>query len=421
MEKIVIIGGGFAGLNLMKRLYTDRFDIHVIDRNNYHCFPPLFYQVAASVLEPSDIAFPLRRELSRRSVHGTYHLGHVKNIDIAARTVTTSYETITYDRLVIAAGCTNNFFGIEGMNRKVFCIKTVAESIHTRDEILDRLERGAICPDPERRRQMLSFLVVGGGPTGVEIAGALGEMRRDILPREYPQIDPAEVSITLVEGTDSLIAAMGPKASGKALKYLRQFGVEVRLGTLVKRYDDKIVTYSDGTSEYRETLIWTAGVTGEPMPGLPAEYVGRGGRILTDEYNRVGGLDTLFAIGDIALMSTPDYPHGHPQIAQPAIQQGRNLARNLNEGRWTHPFRYRDKGSMATVGKHRAVACIGKRTFGGLMAWLAWMFIHLIALVGMRNRLSVMAAWIWNYATGSTQLRLLFRPARYPERRHWGD
>lgn len=421
MEKIVIIGGGFAGLNLMKRLDTDRFDIHVIDRNNYHCFPPLFYQVAASVLEPSDIAFPLRRELSRRSVHGTYHLGHVKNIDVAARTVTTSYETITYDRLVIAAGCSNNFFGIEGMNRKVFCIKTVAESIHTRDEILDRLERGAICPDPERRRQLLSFLVVGGGPTGVEIAGALGEMRRDILPREYPQIDPAEVSITLVEGTDSLIAAMGSKASAKALKYLRQFGVEVRLGTLVKGYDDKIVTYSDGTSEYRETLIWTAGVTGEPMPGLPAEYVGRGGRILTDEYNRVGGLDTLFAIGDIALMSTPDYPHGHPQIAQPAIQQGRNLARNLNEGRWTHPFRYRDKGSMATVGKHRAVACIGKRTFGGLMAWLAWMFIHLIALVGMRNRLSVMAAWIWNYATGSTQLRLLFRPARYPERRHWGD
>lgn len=421
MEKIVIIGGGFAGLNLMKRLDTDRFDIHVIDRNNYHCFPPLFYQVAASVLEPSDIAFPLRHELSRRSVHGTYHLGHVKNIDIAARTVTTSYETITYDRLVIAAGCTNNFFGIEGMNRKVFCIKTVAESIHTRDEILDRLERGAICPDPERRRQLLSFLVVGGGPTGVEIAGALGEMRRDILPREYPQIDPAQVSITLVEGTDSLIAAMGSKASAKALKYLRQFGVEVRLGTLVKGYDDKIVTYSDGTSEYRETLIWTAGVTGEPMPGLPAEYVGRGGRILTDEYNRVGGLDTLFAIGDIALMSTPDYPHGHPQIAQPAIQQGRNLARNLNEGRWTHPFRYRDKGSMATVGKHRAVACIGKRTFGGLMAWLAWMFIHLIALVGMRNRLSVMAAWIWNYVTGSTQLRLLFRPARYPERRHWGD
>lgn len=263
----MIIGGGFAGLNLMKRLDTDRFDIHVIDRNNYHCFPPLFYQVAASVLEPSDIAFPLRRELSRRSVHGTYHLGHVKNIDVAARTVTTSYETITYDRLVIAAGCSNNFFGIEGMNRKVFCIKTVAESIHTRDEILDRLERGAICPDPERRRQLLSFLVVGGGPTGVEIAGALGEMRRDILPREYPQIDPAEVSITLVEGTDSLIAAMGPKASAKALKYLRQFGVEVRLGTLVKGYDDKIVTYSDGTSEYRETLIWTAGVTGEPMPG----------------------------------------------------------------------------------------------------------------------------------------------------------
>ncbi len=419
MEKIVIIGGGFAGINLTKRLDKNKFEVHVIDRDNYHCFPPLFYQVAASELEPSDICFPLRREFRKPGHKACFHLGHVKKIDIDNKTVTTSYETISYDRLVIAAGSTSNYFGID--SEVVYGIKTVAQSTHTRDEILDRLERGAICGDPEQRRRLLSFLVVGGGPTGVEIAGALGEMRRDILPREYPELSPDDVNITLVEGSDRLIAAMGDKASSLALKYLKEFGVEVRLGVVLKDYHDKMAVYSDGTSEYRETIIWTAGVKGEPMPGLPDKFIGKGGRIIVDEYNRVGGSDTLFALGDIALMSTPDYPNGHPQLAQPAIQQGRNLANNLNRGSMSTPFIYKDKGSMATVGKHRAVAVIGNKVFGGFMAWVAWMFVHLISILGMRNKLAVLVNWIWNYITNSTSLRLLFRPAKYPVRKHWGD
>lgn len=421
MEKIVIIGGGFAGTNLAKQLDKKKFEVHVIDRDNYHCFPPLFYQVAASELEPSDICFPLRREFRKKSHKAFFHLGHVKNIDINGKTVTTSYETISYDRLVIAAGSRNNFFGIKGLEEEVFCIKTVAQSTHTRDEILDRLERGAICRDSEQRRHLLSFLVVGGGPTGVEIAGALGEMRRDILPREYPELSPDDVNITLVEGSDRLIAAMGDKASALALKYLKEFGVNVRLGVVLKDYKDKQAIYSDGTTEYRETVIWTAGVQGEPMPGLPEHFIGKGNRILVDEYNRVGGSDTLFALGDIALMSTTEYPSGHPQLAQPAIQQGRNLASNLNQGRMVTPFKYKDKGSMATVGKHRAVAVIGNSVFGGFAAWFAWMFIHLIAILGMRNKLAVLVNWIWNYISNSTSLRLLFRPAKYPLRKHWGD
>lgn len=420
-ETIVIIGGGFAGMNLAKRLDKSKFDVKLVDRNNFHSFPPLFYQIASSGLDASNISFPFRREFkNKRNV--TYHMGHVKNIDAANKTVTTSYETLSYDRLVIAAGTTNNFFGMEGLSENVFCIKTVAEAAHTRDEILDRLERGALQPDPVRRRQVLSFLVVGGGPSGVEIAGALGEMKRDVLPREYPELNPDDVSITLVEGNDRLLAAMSEKSSEKAVEYLHNLMVDVRLNTTMKSYKDKIVTYADGSTEYCETLIWTAGVCGEPMPGLPQETIGRGGRLIVDEYNRLKGYEeSIFALGDIALMQTEDYPHGHPQVAQPAIQQAVNLAKNLNDGNFNSKFVYHDKGSMATVGKNKAVVDLKKISFGGGLAWWAWMFIHLISLIGMRNKLNVMLNWIWNYCTYSTSLRLLLRPTKYPMRRHWGD
>lgn len=421
MEKIVIIGGGFAGINLVKHLDRKRFDIHVIDRNNFHCFPPLFYQIASAGLEPSDISFPLRREFKKYGHGVTYHMGHVKGIDTRAHTVNTSYETISYDRLVIAAGTTNNFFGIEGMEKRVFCIKTVAEAAYTRDEILDRLERAAMEQDPDRRRKLLSFMVVGGGPAGVEIAGALGEMKRDVVPREYPELNPDDISITLVEGAPEVLAAMGHKAAKLARKYLEDFMVEVRTSVTLTGYDNKIATYSDGTSEHRETLIWTAGVTGEPMPGLPKELLTRGGRIAVDEYNRATPDGSLLALGDIALMTTDDYPKGHPQVAQVAIQMARNLAHNLNRGVFGKPFRYNDRGSMATVGKHRAVTVVKGVTFGGWVAWMMWMFIHLISILGMRNKLSVLTNWVWNYMTHTTSLRLLLRPAKWPERRHWAD
>lgn len=290
MENILIIGGGFAGLNLAKRLDKKKYNVKLVDRNNFHCFPPLFYQVASSGLDASNISFPLRREFKKlRNV--SYHMGHVKNIDLVRKEVTTSYETIEYDKLVIAAGSCNNYFNMEGLDKTTFGIKTVAEASHTRDEILDRLERGALCKDRERRRQLLSFLVVGGGPSGVEIAGALGEMKKYVLPREYPELSQEDVSIVLVEGNGKLLGPMSDKASAKALEGLRDLMVEVRLNCQMKDYRDKVVTFGDGHKEYWETLIWTAGVKGEPMPGLPEEVVGHGGRIVVDEYNRVKGYE----------------------------------------------------------------------------------------------------------------------------------
>lgn len=421
MEKVVIVGGGFAGLNLCKKLDPNKYEICLVDRNNFHCFPPLFYQIASSGLVSANICFPFRRELKKmRNV--TYHMGHVKNIDLASKNITTSYETISYDKLVLAAGSTNNYFGMANLAEETYGIKTVAEAAHTRDEILDRFERGALCKDKERRRQLLSFLVVGGGPSGVEIAGALGEMKKYILKKEYPELEPEDVTITLVEGAPALLGAMSSKSQQKALEGLQDLMVNVRLNTLMKDYSDKYVTFADGHKEYYETLIWTAGVKGEPMPGLPKETVGPGNRIIVDEYNRVKGYeDSLFAVGDVALMMTDKYPKGHPQMAQPAIQQAANLAKNMNRGEFSSKFVYNDKGSMATIGKNKAVADLGKTSFSGFFAWLIWMIIHLISILGMRNKLSVLVNWFWNYLFYSTSLRLLLRPTKYPMRRHWGD
>lgn len=420
MQTIVVIGGGFAGLNLVKRLDKSKYNVKLIDRNNFHCFPPLFYQIASSGLASANICFPFRREIQKHE-NLSYHMGHVKGIDIEKKIVTTSYETIPYDKLVIAAGSTNNYFGMDGLAFTTFGIKTVAEAAHTRDEILDRLERGAMCSDPERRRQLLSFLVVGGGPSGVEIAGALGEMKKYILPKEYPEINPDDVRITLVEGSGKLLGAMREKSSSKALGYLKGLMVDVRLNTSLKEYKEKYATFGDGTREYWETLIWTAGVKGEPMPGLPKECIGRGNRIVVDEYNRVKGIDDVMAIGDIAYMECDSYPHGHPQMAQPAIQQAVNLAKNLNGDSFENKFKYHDKGSMATIGKNKAVADLPGQSISGFVAWLAWMGIHLLSILGMRSKASVLLNWIWNYFTYSSSLRLLLRPTKFPLRRHWGD
>ena len=421
MEKVVIIGGGFAGLNLCKKLDPSKYEICLVDRNNFHCFPPLFYQIASSGLVAANICFPFRREFKKmRNV--SYHMGHVKDIDLSKKEITTSYETISFDRLILAAGSTNNYFGMSNLPEETFGIKTVAEASHTRDEILDRFERGALCKDRDRRRQLLSFLVVGGGPSGVEIAGALGEMKKYILKKEYPELEPDDVTITLVEGTGNVLGAMKPKSRKKALEGLEELMVNVRLNTMLKSYENKYVTFGDGHKEYYETIIWTAGVKGEPMPGLPEETIGHGNRVIVDEYNRVKGHeDYLYAVGDIALMQTEKYPHGHPQMAQPAIQQAANLAKNLNGGSFTRKFRYNDKGSMATIGKNKAVADIGNASFGGFFAWLLWMAIHLISILGMRNKLSVLVNWFWNYMFYSTSLRLLLRPTKFPLRRHWGD
>lgn len=421
-EKIVIIGGGFAGLNLVKRLDKNKFDVTLVDRNNFHSFPPLFYQIASSGLDPGSISFPFRREMRKGRVKGArFHLGEVKSIDIARKEVHTQFETLPYDKLVIAAGTTNNFFGNPELIKHVYTIKTAAEAMRCRDEILDRLERASLTHDPEMKRKLLSFVVIGGGPTGVEVAGALGEMKRDIITREYPDIDPDDVSITLLEGQDRLLGTMSDLASRKALEYLKRFMVNVKLNHLMKSFEDNIVTLDDGTQMYSGMVIWTAGVTGVTFDITGGELApARGNRFEVDRTNLVKGTQDIYALGDIALMTYDAYPHGCPQLAQVAIQQAKRLASNLNKGR-SEEFTYNDKGSMATVGRNLAVADLNHIHLTGFMAWLTWMFIHLISILGMRNKVTVLINWIWAYCTYNTSLRLLIHTTRYPLRSRWGE
>ncbi len=420
-ERIVIIGGGFAGLNLAKHLDKKKFDITLVDRNNYHSFPPLFYQVASGGLDPGSISFPFRREFRKKSMRGVrFHMGDVRQIDISGKKLLTGEHIIHYDKLVIAAGTTNNFFGNNGLLHSVYTMKSTPEAIRLRNEILDRLERASATKEPDTRTRLLTFVVIGGGPSGVEVAGALGEMKRYIVPREYPEIRPEEVKIILLEGSDRVLRTMSEGASRAALKYLGSLLVDVRLGTLMKEYDGETVALDNGERIICDTVVWTAGVTATPFTTAGGELpLGPGGRIVTDEFNRVNDVRDIYAIGDISYRPTPEYPRGVPQLAQPAIQQARTLALNLNAGEFTVPFRYKDKGSMATIGRNRAVADLKHIHLYGFFAWVAWMSVHLLSLLGMRNKATVMVNWTWAYFTYGTSLRMLFYPTRYPRRKRW--
>lgn len=417
-KHVVIIGGGFAGINAIKVLDKNKFDITLIDRHNFHSFPPLFYQIASSGLDSGSISFPFRREV-RHMKHVRFHMGEVKKIDTVAKTVTTQFETVSYDYLIVAAGTTNNFFGMNDLRDKVYTLKSVAEAIRLRNEILDRLERASIATDHERKKQLLSFVVIGAGPTGVEVAGAIGEMKRYIIPREYPELKKEDLKILIVEGTDRVLRTMSEDASRHAYEYLGHLMVDVKLNTTMVGYDNNVVKFADGEEVYCETLIWTAGITGEPIEGFDKSVYARGGRFKVDEYNRVDGYNNIFALGDISYLEAPEYPRGYPQMAQVAIQQARCLAENLNSGKFDKKFKYNDKGSMATVGRNRAVADLHKLHMYGRPAWVTWMFVHLISILGMRNKLTVLINWIWAYCTYSTSLRLLVRPSKYPYRKHW--
>ena len=417
-KRIVIIGGGFGGLNIIKNIDKKKYDVLLLDRNNYHSFPPLFYQIASSGLDPGSISFPFRRELRKGKVKGAkFNMGYVKTINFENKTVTTQYETISYDSLIIAAGTTNNFFGIEGLKEQVYTLKSVGEAMRCRDEILFRLEQACITKDPEKRRKLLSFIVIGGGPTGVEIAGAIGEMKRYVLHREYPSLKIDDLKVTLIEGTDRLLRTMSEDSSREALEYLGHLMVDVKLQKTMQSYKDNIITLADGEELYSEMVIWTAGVTGEPFTfegGTPE--ITRGNRFVVDEFNRVQGVDDVYAIGDISYHANNTYPYGCPQLAQVAIQQAVTLAKNLNKGVMEKVFTYNDKGSMATVGRNRAVVDLKHLHLYGRPAWVTWMFIHLISILGMRNKLSVLINWIWAYCTYSTSLRLLFQLSKYPKK-----
>lgn len=418
-KNLVIIGGGFGGLNLAKYVDKKQWEVLIVDKNNYHSFAPLFYQVASSGLEPAGITFPLRREVRRKRMRGVrYTMGEVSRIDVKNKIVHTDYEALPYDAVVIAAGATNNFFGIEGIDKTVYTIKSTAESIKTRNAILYNLERATRTTDPKERRRLLTFAVVGGGPTGVEIAGALGEMKRWTISRDYPRISMDEVNVVLYEGTDRLLRTMSEKSSADALRDLNELMVDVRLGKTMKSYQDHTLTFADGETLECGMVIWTAGITGNhiELEGTDVKP-GPGGRFIVDEYNRVTGLEGVYAIGDIALHTDDRFPRGCPQLAQPAIQQGRTLAKNLNKeaGKALVAFDYKDKGSMATIGRNRAVVDMGKIHFNGWFAWITWMAVHLVTLLGMRNKLVVFLNWIWNYFGFATSLRMILKPSRYPD------
>lgn len=421
-KKIIVIGGGFAGLNFMKRIDKNRFDVTLIDRNNFHSFPPLFYQVASAGIDPGSICFPLRRELRKYKKAGglTFHMTRARTIDTGLKTVTTDEEVLHYDKLIIAAGSTNNFFNMPWLRDNVYTLKSIAEANRCRNHIMDRLEKACMESDPEKRRAMLSFVVIGGGPTGVEVAGAIGEMKRYVLPREYRQIGQDEISITLVEGAPRVLPTMSERASANAADYLQALMVNVKLGHNMKTYENDVIQLDNGEMLPATTVIWTAGVK-----GVDFEFINdtvkpdRGNRIKVDPYCRVEGVNDVYALGDIALMQLPDYPAGHPQVAQVAIQQAVMVARDINRGKVTEAFKYNDKGSMATVGRNRAVVDLRHLHFKGFFAWLTWMIVHLMSLLGMRNKVSVFIDWIWNYVTYSSSTRVLMHTAKYPLRKRW--
>lgn len=419
LQHIVIIGGGFAGLNLAKELDKNKFRVTILDKNNFHSFPPLFYQIASSGLEPSSISFPFRREM-RRLKNTNYHFGEVLEIDSKNSTVRTQFETIKYDQLVIASGTTNNFFNQPELKEKVHTLKSTAEAIRLRNEILDRLERACITTDRDRRRQLLSFVVVGGGPSGVEVAGALGEMKRYILNKEYPEIDIDDVRVILIEGTDRFLRTMSERASHDAKVYLGHLMIETRLNCMMKSYENNVLHLSTGEEIYCETLIWTAGITGNKINGISDDSITRGNRYIVDSNCKIKGYDNIYALGDIAYLEDESHPNGYPQVAQVAIQQAKHLAKQLNTGADT-AFKYVDKGSMATIGRNRAVCDLKFAYLYGRPAWATWMFIHLISILGMRNKVNVLINWVWAYLFYTTSLRLLIRPVKYPIRKHWID
>ncbi|MCB0569639.1 MAG: NAD(P)/FAD-dependent oxidoreductase [Phaeodactylibacter sp.] len=411
--RIVIIGGGFAGLEVAQKLRNKPFQLVLLDKNNYFNFQPLLYQVATSGLEPNSIAYPLRRVFrSARNIF--FRMTEVERITPEDQTVHTSIGPISYDYLVVATGSMPNYFGLDPS--KLLPLKSVPQALQLRNHILVEFEKALLANEPEEIHSHTNFVVVGGGPTGVELAGALGEMKNFVLPRDYPELDFSAMNIHLVEGADRVLPPMSQAASARALQYLKELGVEVHLKTLVKEYNGKTIDIN-GQAIPSRNLIWTAGVKAASLPGLEPAF-GKSGRLKVDAYSRLEGFPNIFAIGDVAEMASEEHPKGHPMLAPVAIQQGRLLARNLlrlQRGQQLKPFDYFDKGTMATVGRNRAVADWGKLRLSGFFAWLAWMFVHLFSLVGFRNKLVVLVNWVYNYFTYDKALRLIIKRGKNQE------
>ncbi|MDQ0783127.1 NAD(P)/FAD-dependent oxidoreductase [Chryseobacterium sp. W4I1] len=408
-EKIIIIGGGFAGLQLAKTLNNKNKKVIVLDRVNHHMFQPLFYQVACGRIEPSNISFPFRK-IFQRSRNTQFRLTEVKEIDSVHNKVITDEAEFTYDKLIIATGCKTNFFGNKDLESKAFGMKNTQEAIGIRNHILMTFEK-LILEKSRSDDGNWNIVIVGSGPTGVELAGAFAEMKKEILPRDYPYMNFNQLKIILVSSTEKPLAVMSSEAQEKSEKYLKDLGVTFLSGEVVTEYDGNKVFMKSGKDIPSNNVIWAAGVTGNVVDGFPAEKLIRN-RYIVDRFNKIKGYDNIYAIGDIAYMETPKYPQGHPQVANVAINQAKNLGKNFlkkNEGDWIE-YEYKDQGSLATIGKHRAVVDLPFIKFQGFLAWYFWMFLHLMLILSVRNKLAVFFNWMWSYFNKDSSLRLIISP-----------
>lgn len=408
-EKIIIIGGGFAGLQLAKKLNNKNKKVIVLDRVNHHMFQPLFYQVACGRIEPSNISFPFRK-IFQRSRNTQFRLTEVKEIDTVNNKVITDEAEFTYDKLVIATGCKTNFFGNHDLENRAFGMKNTQEAISIRNHVLMTFEK-LILEKSRSDDGNWNIVIVGSGPTGVELAGAFAEMKKEILPRDYPYMNFNQLKIILVSSTEKPLAVMSPEAQEKSEQYLKELGVTFLSGEYVTDYDGDKVIMKSGKEIPSNNVIWAAGVTGNVVDGFPQEKLIKN-RYIVDRYNKVKGYDNVFAIGDIAYMETPKYPQGHPQVANVAINQAKNLGKNLlkkNPNEWVE-YEYDDKGSLATIGKHRAVVDLPFIKFQGFFAWYFWMFLHLMLILSVRNKIAVFFNWMWSYFNKDSSLRLIILP-----------
>ncbi len=414
VQKVVVVGGGFAGLEVIKHLDKHKeFDVTLVDVNNYNFFPPLLYQVAAGFMEPSAISYPFRKILRGKRTH--FRLGRLQQIIPKESKIILSNGELSYDILILATGTEPNFFGNDNVEENSMPMKTISDALYLRNSYLIRLERASRIKDENRRKKLLSYVIAGAGPTGVELSGIFAEMRKNILSKDYPELKNEDLGeIYLIDGQDAVLAPMSRKSQVYTYKKLKELGVKVILKTFVNDFKDDIVYLSNGAQLESRNLIWAAGVTSKEFEGFQKTDLGKGRRLITDEFNKVLSYDNIYALGDTALvMGDPNYPDGHPQLAQAAIQQAKNLGKNLPKVReqWK-PFRYKDKGSMAIIGRNKAVADIPKKTFiKGFLAWFIWVFIHIMSLVNFRNRLKVFYDWMGYYFKEDQSYRMIIRPS----------
>lgn len=412
-KRVVIVGGGLGGLRLAEDLYGSGMQVVLIDKNNFHQFPPLIYQIASAGIDPSSISFPFR-QIFRKRKDFYFRMAEARMVDTEKKILQTSIGKIDYDYLVLAAGATTNFFGNKNIEEWAIPMKTVPEAMGLRNALLSNFERALTCATEEERQELLNVVIVGGGATGVEIAGALAEMRRYVIPYDYPDMDSSLMHIYLIEAGDRLLAGLSQESSQKAYEFLKSMGVDIQFGKMVTDYRDHKVVMKDGTEIPTRTFLWVSGIRANAMPGIDESHMGRGFRFKVDEYNRIPGVEDVFAIGDQCLQtSDAAYPNGHPQVAQVAIQQAKNLAKNLKrivrgaDSSELTAFRYKNLGSMATIGRNKAVVEIGKFRSQGFFAWVLWLVVHLRSILGVKNKMMVLLNWLWKYVSYNDSIRMI--------------